>query len=77
VIAVKWVGEEHGTAQALALRQRAKLIAPGIGGRRMRKYPLVLALAMENNANLLQQTSSLCGKFIMAVNERFVARLFV
>ena len=27
-IAVKWVVEEHGTAEALTLRQRAKLIAP-------------------------------------------------
>ena len=27
-IAVKWVVEEEGTSQALALRQRAKLIAP-------------------------------------------------
>jgi predicted nucleic acid-binding protein len=27
-IAVKWVVEEDGTAEALALRQRAKLIAP-------------------------------------------------
>ena len=27
-IAVKWVVEEDGTAQALALRQRSKLIAP-------------------------------------------------
>jgi predicted nucleic acid-binding protein len=27
-IAVKWVIEEEGTAEALALRQRAKLIAP-------------------------------------------------
>ena len=27
-IAVKWVVEEEGTPQALALRERAKLIAP-------------------------------------------------
>lgn len=27
-IAVKWVVEEHGTAEALLLRQKAKLIAP-------------------------------------------------
>lgn len=27
-IAVKWVVEEHGTPEALALRQKAKLIAP-------------------------------------------------
>jgi len=27
-IAVKWVVEEHGTAEALVLRQKAKLIAP-------------------------------------------------
>jgi predicted nucleic acid-binding protein len=27
-IAVKWVIEEEGTAEALALRQRAKLIEP-------------------------------------------------
>ena len=27
-IAVKWVVDEHGTPEALALRQRAKLIAP-------------------------------------------------
>ena len=27
-IAVKWVVEEDGTAEALALRQRSKLIAP-------------------------------------------------
>ncbi len=27
-IAIKWVVEEHGTPEALALRQKAKLIAP-------------------------------------------------
>jgi len=27
-VAVKWVVEEHGTAEALVLRQKAKLIAP-------------------------------------------------
>jgi predicted nucleic acid-binding protein len=27
-VAVKWVVEEHGTPEALALRQRSKLIAP-------------------------------------------------
>jgi predicted nucleic acid-binding protein len=27
-IAVKWVVEENGTAEALVLRQKAKLIAP-------------------------------------------------
>ena len=56
-IAVKWVVEEDGTTDALALRQKAKLDRARIAGRRVREYLLEESYPTQTNLCTMKRFS--------------------
>ncbi len=72
-IAVKWVVEEDGTAEAVALRQRAKLIAPQL---LVAECANILWKKVQRD-ELLKEEALLAARLLQGAEVEFVAHAVV